>query len=935
MLPSPLPRLGLCLCHALAFALLLASLLAGGTVARAQGATPAAPALPAGLTEVTRVEGITEYRLGNGLQLLLVPDNSKPSTTVNLTVRAGSRHENYGETGMAHLLEHLLFKGTPTTRNALGEFTKRGLRANGTTTVDRTNYFASFTANDDNLRWYLGWLADALVNSFIAKEDLASEMTVVRNEMEMGENSPMRVLMQRTLATMYEWHNYGKSTIGARSDVENVDIARLQAFYRLHYQPDNATLIVSGRIDPATVLAWVAQAFGPIARPERRLMPTYTLEPAQDGERATTVRRVGGTPLLLVAYHAAAGPDPAFAAAELLSWAVGDPPASRLHKRLVEKGLAASSFGTGFAHAEPGAILFGVQLAPGQDVERARGELLAILDAVLTEPVTAEELERARTQWLNNWEQGFADPEVIGIELGEAVALGDWRLYLLRRDQIRGVTLADVQRVAQERLRPDNRTVAIYRPVSEAQRAPAPAKVDVAALVRDYKGDPAAALAEAFEATPANLDRRSQLSTLASGMKVSLLPKGTRGRIVQVTLALRYGDLASLAGKKPLDSFVAALLDKGGAGLSRQEISDRFDRLRTEASFGAGEQGLVVQLRTVREHLPAAIELVGRLLRQPAFAQAQLEEARSQTLASLESARREPEPLVANALARLANPYAANDWRYAATFDELEQRVKAVTVPMLTDFHRKFFSAQRAEFAAVGDLDAAAVKRALDAAFGDWRQPAAGPLPYVRVPRPLIAAKPERLLLTTPDKQNAALRAELALPLTDSDADYEPFMLANHIVGAGGSSRLWRRIRESEGLSYDVRSGVQWNAQEPNSRWVSSAIFAPQNRAKVEAAWREELTRATREGFTQAELDEAKTGILNQRRLTRAQDDAVAAQAASNLHLNRRFALSQKTDERIAALTLAEVNAAWRKHFDLARVATAWGGDFDAKKGAP
>jgi zinc protease len=889
-------------------------------------------ALPPGTTEVTRVEGITEYRLANGLQLLLVPDNSKPSTTVNLTIRSGSRHENYGETGMAHLLEHLVFKGTPTTRNALAEFSKRGLRTNGTTSLDRTNYFASFTENEANLRWTIGWLADAMVNSFIAKEDLASEMTVVRNEMEMGENNPGRVLFQRTLAAMYDWHNYGKSTIGARSDVENVDISRLQAFYRHHYQPDNATLIVSGRFEPARVLAMVAESFGRLPRPTRTLGTTYTLDAAQDGERVVNVRRVGGTPMIFMAHHAAPGAHADFAAVSLLTQVLGDTPGGRLHKRLVEAELAAGAFGFAMALAEPSPFFVGLQLAPGQDVERARAEMAKVLDETATTvPVTAEELERARTQWINNWERGFSDPEAIGVELSEAVALGDWRLYFVSRDQVKRVTLADIQRVARERLRADNRTVAIYRPVSEAQRAPAPARVDVAALVRDYKGDPQAALAEAFDATPANLDRRSQLFALPSGMKVSLLPKGTRGRAVHAELHLRYGNEAALAGRKPADTFVADLLPKGGAGLTRQQIADRFDQLRAEVGFSAGEQGLVVSLRTVREHLPATIELVGKLLRQPAFAEATLEEARRQWLAAIESNRKEPERVVANALARLANPYPAADWRYAASFDEQQARVQGVTLAQLEDFHRRFFSAQRAEFAAVGDLDAPAVRRALEAAFGDWRQPAAGPLPYARVPRPLVPLPPTRLVLQTPDKQNATLLAQLPLPLTDTHADYVPFMLANYMVGGSESSRLWTRVRETEGLSYDVRTGVAWNPHEPHSRWSSSAIFAPQNQAKVEAAWREELQRATREGFTQAELDEAKTGLLNLRRLSRAQDDVVAARAADNLHLNRRFALAQQTDDRIAAAALAEVNAAWRRHFDLARVAIAWGGDFAAK----
>src|SRR5690606_29393249 len=155
------------------------------------------------------------------------PDQSKPTTTVNMTYLVGSRHENYGETGMAHLLEHMLFKGTHTMRNALAEFSRRGLRANGSTSHDRTNYFASFSADPETLAWYLGWQADAMINSTILRSDLDTEMTVVRNEMERGENDPFRILMQKMRSVAYDWHNYGKSPIGARSDVENVDIDQL------------------------------------------------------------------------------------------------------------------------------------------------------------------------------------------------------------------------------------------------------------------------------------------------------------------------------------------------------------------------------------------------------------------------------------------------------------------------------------------------------------------------------------------------------------------------------------------------------------------------------------------------------------------------------------------------------------------------------------
>jgi zinc protease len=900
--------------------------------AQAQNAAPAA--LPGQIAQVTEVEGITEYRLPNGLQVLLVPDASKASTTVNLTYHVGSRHESYGETGMAHLLEHLIFKGSPSYPGVQADLGKRGLRYNGSTSWDRTNYFASFTANDENLRWYLAWSADAMVNSFIAKTDLDSEMTVVRNELEMGENNAGRVLFQRTLSAMYDWHNYGKSTIGARSDVENVDITRLQAFYRKYYQPDNATLIVSGRFDSAQVLAWVAQYFGPLPRPTRTLAPTYTLESAQDGERLVTVQRVGGTPVVYMAYHIPPGAHPDFAATSLLGQVLGDAPAGRLHKALVDKKLAAGVFAYPLAMAEPGAMVLGAQLAPGQNLDTARSAMAAVLDGLPKAPVTTEELERARTQWLNSWEQAYTDPEQVGVQLSESIALGDWRLFFLQRDQVRRATLADVQRVATQYLKPDNRTVALYRPVASPQRAPAPAPVDVASLLKDYRGDTAAAQVEAFDATPANLDARTQTSTLPSGLRVALLPKPTRGRAVQARLALHYGDEKSLFGQDAVAALTGALLDKGaGSGadaLTRQQINDGFDRLRAQVSFSASGQTLSVGITTVREHLPAVIALVGRLLRTPTFPPEALDEARRQYLTAVERQKKEPDALVANAIARLGNPYPRGDLRYEATFEETEAEIKAVTVAQLRSFHRSFYSAAQAEFAAVGDFDAAAVQQALRSALGDWKQPAAGPRPYTRVPQPLVSlpSPAPRLQLATPDKPNASFQAVLPLPVNDTHPDYAALLAANHMFGAGSTGRLWLRIREKDGLSYGVGSGVRWSQTDLHSRWVAGGSFAPQNLARMEAAWREELTRSVQEGFTQAELDEARNALLNFRRLGRAQDESVAALALSNLRLGRRFALSQAVDERLAALTLAEVNAVWRKYIDPSRIATAWGGDF-------
>ena len=887
-------------------------------------ASPAmAQALPTGVSRVQSVEGINEYRLANGLQVLLIPDDSKPTTTVNLTYHVGSRHENYGETGMAHLLEHLLFKGSPNHPKVWAEFTRRGLAANGSTWFDRTNYTASFSANDDNLRWYLGWQADSMIHSHIARRDLDTEMTVVRNEMEMGENSPDRILFSKTLATMYQWHNYGKDTIGARADVENVDIPRLQAFYRKYYQPDNATLIVSGKFPRDKVLPWIAQTYGVIKKPTRVLPKLYTLDAVQDGERTVTLRRSGGVPVLYSVYHVPPGSHPDFAAVEMLGLIMGEAPAGRLHKRLTEKGLAATTFAFSEGLADPGFALFGAQLGPAQEVDAARRELLATLESVAGEPITAEELERARTKWLKGWEMAFTNPETVGISLSESVAQGDWRLFFLTRDRVRDVTLERVQRVAEQRLLESNRTLGVYLPSDKPQRAPEPARVDVAAEMKTFKPQSAAAAVEAFEATPANIEQRTQRFE-TGGVKVALLPKGTRGAAVQATLTLRFGNEKTLFGQGEVAEAVAELLDKGSQTMTRQQVQDRLDALHTEMSIGGGAGVVSVSLSSRRENLADAIALVGDLLRHPSLPADALEEVRRQSLSGLEQQRKEPRAVVANALARLGNPYPRGDLRYARTFDEIVQDVSGVTLEQVREHHRRFYGASTGEFAAVGDIDVPALKKALQAAFGDWKSGE----PFTRVPDPLVVVPPERLMLPTPDKQNATMRVELPLPLSDKDADYAALTMANYLLGSGGSSRLWKRIREVEGLSYDVRSSIGWSNFEANSQWTASAICAPQNQPKVEAAFREELARALKDGFTAQELAESQRGLLSFRRLSRAQDATVAGALAGNLYIGRTFARAAEVDAQLQALTLEQVNAALRRHLKPENFVYGFAGDF-------
>ena len=886
-------------------------------------------AVHAAPTKVREVEGITEYRLPNGLQILLAPDDSKPTTTVNVTYHVGSRQENYGETGMAHLLEHLLFKGSKHFGDPKAEFTKRGFSWNGSTWFDRTNYFAAFASSDDNLKSYLAWQADAMVNSFIARKDLDSEMTVVRNEMEMGENDPENVTSQRALGAMYLWHNYGKDTIGARSDVENVNIAHLQAFYRRYYQPDNATLIVSGKFDPAKTLAWIDASFSKIPKPTRVLDKTYTIDPVQDGENLVTVRRVGGNPLSIAAYHVPAGPTQDYAALELLNGILTSQPDGRLYKKLViEDKLAAEVGPFSLALAEPGFAMFVGKLAPGATQDKLNTALTSTIEGFGKEPVTAEELSRAKTRWLNSWEKRFTSPEQVGIVLSEYISQGDWRLFFLTRDRVKALSLADVQRVATQYLLPSNRTLAQYIPTEKAERAPAPAFVDLKKELDSFKPQAAAAAVANFDATPANIDKATLRSELPGGMKLALLPKPTRGGAVQGSFTIRTGTLETLQGQSATAELTASLLKMGTKTLSRTQLRDALDAAKVQLTVQGSATGVVIKWSTTREHSAEALALIGQMLREPRFEAAGLEEVRAAALSQLQEQREDPMALAPNAAEVALNNTPKGDPRYKESFAEREQSLKAVTLAGVQDFHKRFYGTSQAWLAEVGDFDAKADQAVAAKAFSNW----AAPVAPVRVAETAVNKPGQVQKLATPEKQNSMMFGLLPLAITDEAPDRAALEVANHVFGGGASSRLWGRLREKDGLSYGAASGVSFDPQDPVSGMYVYAIFAPQVRPKIETGLREEAARLLAEGASAKEVTEAKNALLSASKLRLAQDSALAGMLAKQAQLGRTMARTQKELDEIAAVTPEQVNAALKKYLKLDGFQLVFAGDFKEGK---
>ncbi|MCY7313128.1 MAG: insulinase family protein, partial [Pseudoxanthomonas sp.] len=726
------------------------------------------------------------------------------------------------------------------------------------------------------------------------------------------------------------WHNYGNSTIGARSDVEGVPIDRLQAFYRQWYQPDNATLVIAGRIDPAETLQLVSSKFGGIKAPKRVLPHHYTAEPAQDGEREVTVRRTGDLNLVAAAYHTPALAHADSAPLSVLADILGNTPGGRLHKALVETKIAAGAGASGESLREPGLLSVYAVLPKTGNADNAQAELLKQVEQLRERPITQAEVDEAKQRIGNAYDLYLTDVNAVAMGLAEFQSAGDWRLLFTSRDAVEKVTAEDVNRVAAAYLKSSNRTLGRFIPTDAPDRVTIPAAPAVATLVDGYTGRAVVAAGENFDPSPQNIQARTSTFTLGNGLKVSLLPKKTRGETVVVSAQFRFGDEASVtASPNPAGSMAGAMLMRGSQAMSRQQIDQRFEALKTQASVSGSIQGATIAMQTRRGQLADALALAAEVLRTPSFPESEFEQLRLQAITGLEASRREPGSVAGMALAQHFDPWPAGHPLHVDSIDESLAKLKALKLEDVRAFHRNFYGTTYGEIAIVGDFDPAAVKQQLESLFAGWPSPK----PYLPIDTRYTSVPARQERFETPDKPNAVLTARHNLPLRVTDPDYPALVVTNRVFGGGAlKSRLGDRIRQREGLSYGVSSAIRADdsrsGQDDAGSLNIQAIAAPENMAKVEAAVREELARLVKDGITEEELRDAVSGILTERQQGRADDGSVAGMLADQLYFGRDMQFTAALDAQYQALTLAQVNAAIRKYLKPDALSVYVAGDF-------
>ncbi|HEV8292493.1 MAG TPA: insulinase family protein, partial [Tepidisphaeraceae bacterium] len=681
---------------------------------------------------------------------------------------------------------------------------------------------------------------------------------------------------------------------------------------------------------------------GKIPRPTRKLDVTWTSEPEQDGERTVTLRRVGDVGAVGVAYHIPAGPHEESAALQILANILSTTPSGRLYKALVESKKATDIYAYAGGEHDPGLIMMGAEVRDAKKLDEVREILLSTIETLAGSGVSDEEVNRARQQILKQRQRAEMDTSSFAIALSNWAAQGDWRLYFLHRDQIEKVTASAVQNVAAKYLQRNNRTVGVFIPTDKSERIAIPTTPDIKGLVENYKGREAMAAGESFEPTPANIEARLVRMELPEGIKVALLPKKTRGQEVQMLLTLRYGNEENLKGFEAAAGILPQLMLRGTKKLSYQQLRDELDRLNATISAGGGGGGrgrgrggpagggslgvLTFSVETRRENLPAVLEILKQILREPAMPEDQFEILRRERLANAEAGKSEPSVLAGRSLSRALAPYAKDDVRYVPTVEESIARLNAVSYAQITQLYREYLGSQAGELTIVGDFEVGSCLPILKSALEGWK----APKPYARIamtiPGGLVGSQQR---INTPDKANADYVSGALFALRDDEADYPAVVMANYIFGSGAlSSRLGMRVRQKEGLSYGVGSTVSVSSFDRRASISMNAICNPQNAGKVDKAIREEMEILLKDGITQEELEKARQGYLSGQKVRRATDSALAGLLSELSYCGRTMKYYEDVESRIEKLTAAQVTEAARKYFDPKKIVVVMAGDF-------
>ncbi len=913
---------------------------------------PKAMANPmAGILSVGSLNGIEEHKLPNGLTILTKEVHSAPVAYFSVWYKAGSVDEQLGQSGMSHLLEHMMFKGT-TTRKP-GEISallqQNGADFNATTSFDRTCYFETLAS--DRLEMAMKLESDRMSNSLFNEGEHQKEMTVVRSEYESGENNPSTALTKAVRLAAYQVHPYRWMTIGFRSDIENINRDEMYAYYQKYYVPNNAVVVMVGDFDTNAALKMVKQYFG--ATPRKPIAPHFiTPEPAQEGERRVIVRRAGTVGQVQIAYHIPAFDTPDRYALDVLEGTLSGGRTARFFGALVQTGLASSADAYDYGLRDPDLLTLDATAQPGVSNEKLEKALLDQVEKLQTTPIAADELKRVVNQSEAAYIYGRDSVQSQGAQLGEYAVRGNWKYGETYLDNLRKVTPADVQRVAKKYLTPNNRTVGYFDPITTgagaAQAATAAGPMAPAAVkpappksLASWGRNPSASavgikqLAQLKPLVRANAQMKAPTAptpnaatkaktaptrvVLPNGLTVIVEENHANPTVALSGALLSAGGVFDPAGKSGLADFTASQLSRGTTTRSLLDIARTLEGVGASVGVSGGDEYASINGRSLSRDFGTMLSVLSDEMRNPSFPADELEKARQQTLAALAEERQDTGTLgriaFMNALYPVGHPY------HMPTLDEQTDIIKNLKREDLVKFHADHYAPDKMVLTVVGDVDTAAAVAAITKAFGDW--PKKGNLPAINIAdvdmkagKAASATLAKPLIINVPDKAQTDVIYGYPSHLKRSDPDFYRVIVMNTILGGGGglSSRLAVNVRDKMGLVYGIYAGTA--ASMGAGPFTVGFGSNPANVDKAIAETRHQITLAQTQGFTPDEVSKAVDYITGSYAVTLATNSNVAGQLLVGEIYGLGNDYIQKRNGYYRAVTPAQVNEAAKKYLD-------------------
>ena len=792
--------------------------------------------------------GIKEYTMtSNGLRVLLKQDNTAPVATFMVTYEVGSRNEAIGYTGSTHLLEHLMFKGSRKFNTKKGNsvfqtLQSLGARMNATTWLDRTNYFAVLPS--EHLETLIEIEADRMRNAYIKEEDRQSEMTVVRNEFERGQNSPSGVLDENIWATAYQAHPYHHSTIGWKEDIENVSIERLKEFYDTFYWPNNATAIAIGDFTEADALSMIKKHFGKIRKSTKPIPEVYTAEPKQEGIRTITLKRAGQQGIVGVAHKTPSATDPDAATFMVLSSILSSGKNSRFYKNITDKGLTTSVYIWDSLFRDPGLFTVYANLSPDVDHKTVEEAIVNEYEKIKKDGVSEEEVKKAQSQLIASMKFSQDGSYAVASGLNEAIASGDWTLYTTYGDKIGAVTKEDIKKVVNKYFLKDLSTVGYFIPLGsggQSQKAATSARELEKMKQKHFSTEEESLSSKIIDTEP------------VKGVRLLTLKRGSG--VVTMSGSMLGGDIYSTENNRTAD-MVAAMLDQGTVNMSKFEISEKLESAGARLSFFNGQARVGFSGKFLSDDTNMVISLLADQLKNPLFSKEELEKSKKRQIAGY---KRSKESTRGNAMNDMLQAFYGSDHQNSPTNPEQAiEEIKKLTSEDLKDYHSKNYGLGSMVLVIVGDVDHVKMENLIKQNFDSWKQ---SPLKNKEEQKTGNRVA-DKVYVTMEDKTSTDFIVGTALGIDRDHPDYLPLYLATHTLGGNFSARLMQTVRVKEGLTYGINSSLSGFGNSNDGYWMVGGTFSPKLLSKGESSTLREVKKWAEEGITQKELDITKSTLV-------------------------------------------------------------------------